>query len=164
MSWSNRRSLLVLLAAAPLAACGFTPAYGPNGPAKALRGRISYQEPTDPNAFELVKQLEVQFGRPEAPTHALRYTLTIGAQAGGYTTVNAITRYVLNGSAVWSLDNIATTQRVAGGTATGFTSWSAAGTTISTQVASDDAVRRLMVILADQMATQILAASVDMTP
>ena len=74
------------------------------------------------------------------------------------------TRYVLNGGVVWSLDEIASGQRVAGGTATGFTSWSAAGTTISTQVASDDATRRLMVILADQMATQILAASVDMTP
>ena len=104
--------MLALLAAAPLAACGFTPAYGPNGPAKALRGRISYQEPTDPNAFELVKQLEVQFGRPEAPTYALRYGLTVSAQAGGYTTANAITRYVLNGSVVWSLDDIASTHGV----------------------------------------------------
>jgi LPS-assembly lipoprotein len=164
MSWSNRRSLLALLAAAPLAACGFTPAYSPNGPAKALRGRISYQAPTDPNSFELVKQLEVQFGRPEAATHSLRYSLTVGAQAGGFTTANTITRYVLNGSAVWSLDEIATGQRTTGGTATGFTSWSAAGTTISTQVASDDATRRLMVILADQIATQLLAATVDMAP
>lgn len=164
MSWSDRRSVLALLAAIPVAACGFAPAYGPNGPTRALRGRIAYQEPTDPNAFELVKQLEVQFGRPEAATHRLTYTLSVSAQAGGYTTANAITRYVLNGSAVWSLEEIATEQRVAGGTATGFTSWSAAGTTISSQVASDDASRRLMVILADQIGTQILAASVDMAP
>lgn len=164
MSWSDRRQFLRLTAALPLAACGFTPAYGPDGPARALRGRIAFQEPTDPNAFELVKQLEVQLGRTEAATHTLRYTLEVASQSGGYTTTNAITRYVLNGSATWSLDERATDQRVAGGKATGFTSWSAAGTTIADQVASDDAARRLMVILADQIVTQILAASVDLSP
>lgn len=164
MSWSDRRTVLSLLAAAPLAACGFTPAYGPGGAAGKLRGRIAIQEPTDTYAFDLVKQLEAQLGRAEAPTHRLRYSLATAAQSGGYTTANAITRYVLNGNANWSLDDLATGQRVAGGMATGFTSWSASGTTMSGQVASDDAARRLMVILADQIVTQLLAASVDFQP
>lgn len=164
MSLSDRRSVLKLLAAIPLAACGFTPAYGPNGSAKNLRGRIAFQEPKNHNSFELVKQLTVQFGRPEAATHRLTYTVKTSTQSGGYTADNAITRYVLNGNVVWSLEDIAKDQRVAGGTVSSFTSWSAAGTSISGQTAQDDAARRLMVILADQIATQILAASTGLAP
>ena len=56
----NRRSLLILPLA--LAACGFTPAYGPSGPAKHLQGAIHAIDPTDKNGFDLVERIEQNFG------------------------------------------------------------------------------------------------------
>ena len=51
MSSSDRRIFLSLLAALPLAACGFTPAYGPSGPARGLLGRVRVDDP-DGRAYE----------------------------------------------------------------------------------------------------------------
>ncbi len=58
MSSSDRRTVLTLLAALPVAACGFVPAYGPNGPAKALMGRVRVDDPGDKRSFDLVARLE----------------------------------------------------------------------------------------------------------
>ena len=48
MSSFNRRSILILPLA--LAACGFAPVYGPNGPARGLQGKIRVADPADKNA------------------------------------------------------------------------------------------------------------------
>lgn len=165
MSSSDRRSVLQLLAGVPLlAACGFTPAYGPQGIATKLRGRVEYEEPKSGPAFNLVKQFTVHFGRPEAATHRLNYSISTSTQSGGFSSGNAITRYLLNGSVTWSLEDLASQERVAGGTVSSFTSWSAAGSTISGLSAQEDAEDRLMIILADQIADQILAQFSGLKP
>jgi len=46
----------------------------------------------------------------------------------------------------------------------GFTSWSATGTTISGLAAQEDAARRLMVILGDQIITRLIAAAPKLNP
>jgi LPS-assembly lipoprotein len=166
MSSFNRRTLLTLPLALPavLAACGFTPAYGPAGPAQGLQGRIRAADPGDKNGFDFVTAIEARFGRSKEPHYALAYTITTEAVGVGFATNTTITRYNLTGRVDWSLTDTESDTRIAGGTAENFTSWSATSATVAAVAAEQDAAKRLMVILADQIAAEILAASVRFTP
>ncbi len=157
MSSCNRRTLLLLPLA--LAACGFSPAYGPKGAAQGLQGAIRAADPADKNSYDFVAAFEARFGRTKAARYALAYTITTETVGAGYTTSNVITRYNLRGRIDWSLTELATDTRLAGGTAENFTSWSATGSTVAGIAAEEDAAERLMTVLADQIATQIIAAS-----
>ncbi|NBE07168.1 LPS assembly lipoprotein LptE [Paragemmobacter ruber] len=165
MSWSDQHSLpgrrlfLMGLAALPLAACGFTPAYGPGGGAGALRGRVAVQAPVTKADFDFVARLESRLGRGEAPAYDLGYAISATRQSGGITADNETTRYTLRGTATWTLTDRATATRVAGGEVSAFTSWSATGTTVAGLSAEDDAARRLSVMLADQVMIRLLAAA-----
>lgn len=159
MSLSDRRTFLGLIAALPLAACGFAPAYGPQGGATALRGRISVQAPASREDFEFVSRVESRLGRAQAAAYDLTYTLAATRESGGVTATNVTTRYTLKGTATYSLTERATGTRVTGGTVRGFTSWSATGTTVAGLAAEDDAARRLSVLLADQVITRLVAAA-----
>jgi LPS-assembly lipoprotein len=166
MSSFNRRTLLTLPLALPavLAACGFTPAYGPSGPAQGLQGRIRAADPGDKNGFDFVTAIEARFGRSKDPRYALAYTITTEAVGVGFATDTTITRYNLTGRVDWSLTDTESDTRIAGGTAENFTSWSATSATVAAVAAEQDAAKRLMVILADQIAAEVLAASVPFTP
>lgn len=142
-----------------LAACGFTPAYGPNGPATGLQGTIRVADPTDKNAFDLVAGIEAHFGRPQTVRYDLAYTIATESIGTGITTDNATTRYNLRGVVDWSLTERSSGNRLAGGTVESFTAWSATSTTVAGLSAEEDAARRLMVILADQIAARLLATS-----
>lgn len=159
MSLSDRRLFLLGLAALPLSACGFTPAYGPGGGAGALRGRVAVQAPATKSDFDFVARLETRLGRAEAPAYDLGYAISATRQSGGITSDNETTRYTLHGTATWTLTERATSTRVAGGDVTAFTSWSATGTTVAGLAAEDDAARRLSVMLADQVMIRLLAAA-----
>jgi LPS-assembly lipoprotein len=167
MSSFNRRTLLTLPLALPavLAACGFTPAYGPAGPAQGLQGRIRAADPGDKNGFDFVTAIEARFGRSKDPRYGLAYTITTEAVGVGFVaTDTTITRYNLTGRVDWSLTDTESDTRIAGGTAENFTSWSATSATVAAVAAEQDAAKRLMVILADQITAEILAASVRFTP
>lgn len=157
MSSCNRRTFFLLLAA-PLAACGFTPAYAPAGPAASLQGAIRIAAPSDKNGFDLVERLEERLGRPQAPRFALAHTITTAAIGVGITPENAITRYHLTGAVDWTLSNAAGS-RIAGGRVENFTAYSATGSTVAGLAAEEDAAFRLMRILADQIVTRLLATS-----
>ena len=122
MSSSDRRNFLFLMAALPVAACGFAPAYGPGGAASGLQGRIRVDDPSDKNGFDLVERLEERLGRPEAPRYALSYSITTTAIGVGITPENAITRYNLTGAVDWGLTDTATGTRLTGGRVNSFTS------------------------------------------
>ena len=64
MSSFNRRTLILMPLA--LAACGFTPAYGPKGPAQSLRGKLRATDPSDKLSFDFVTAVEARFGRATA--------------------------------------------------------------------------------------------------
>lgn len=142
-----------------LAACGFQPAYGPSGPAKGLQGRIRVDDPGNKNGFDLVQRLEEQLGRPDAPAYDLSYSINTRTTGVGITAENATTRYHLNGTVVWSLTSRAGGQRVAGGSVSNFTAFSATGSTVAGLTSETDASLRLMRMLADQIVTHLLAAS-----
>ena len=147
-----------------LAACGFAPAYGPKGPAQGLQGHIRPAAPKDKNSFDFVTAVQARFGRTEVARYGLAYTITTESVGVGYATDTSITRYNLKGRVDWSLTELASGSRIAGGSEENFTSWSASSATVAALSAEEDAAERLMVILADQMALQIIAASARFAP
>ena len=159
MSWSDRRSVLALLLAAPLAACGFAPAYGPGGAASALRGAVDLAVPEDRDGFDFATRLEDRLGRAATPRFRLTWTLDSTPVGAGITPTGAITRYTLKGRARFVLTAAADGRTVTSGTVESFTSWATSGSTVATLTAEQDARRRLMVILADQVVARLIAAA-----
>lgn len=153
----TRRGLL--LAPLLLAACGFTPAYGPGGGATRLTGAVRVQDPTDKNGFDLVERLEERLGRPEAARYDLAYTITTESVGVGITSDNTTTRYNLKGVINYSLTQQATGARVTGGRVQSFTAYSATGSTVAQLAAEEDAAYRLMRILADQIVARLIGAA-----
>ena len=157
MSSYNRRFVLVLPLA--LAACGFTPAYGPGGTATQLVETVRVADPRDKNSFDLVERLEERLGRPENHRFNLAYTIKTEAVGVGITTENEITRFNLTGTVDYTLTDKASGTRLTGGRVQGFTAYSATGSTVAGLAAEEDAAFRLMRILADQIVARLIAAS-----
>jgi LPS-assembly lipoprotein len=156
MSLLSRRALICLM---PLAACGFTPAFGPN----AMTGKVAAKTPTTRNDFELVKQLELRLGRPDAGAYGLNYTITTETVSLGFTTSGDITRYNLLGTVDWTLTDPISSAVLDKGQAKNFTAWSATGSTAAAQTVEADASRRLMRILADQIVTRLTVFGAKIT-
>lgn len=157
MSLPDRRTVLTLLAALPLAGCGFTPAYAPGAAGDRLRGRIAVQAPATRNDFALVSRLEIRLGKPESPAYDLGYSVTVNLVSGGISPANETTRYTLKGAATFTLTDRSTGTRIAGGVVRNFTSWSATGSTVAGIAADEAASARLMQILADDIVTRLIA-------
>lgn len=153
----SRRFLI--LAPLALAACGFTPAYAPDGPATALRGAVRVQDPSDKNGFDLVERLEERLGRPENVLYDLTFTITTEVVGVGITTENEISRYNLKGVVDYALTERATGTRVSDGRVQNFTAYSATGSTVAGLAAEEDAALRLMRILADQIVARLVAVT-----
>ena len=154
MSLFDRRTLLLMLPAA-LAACGFTPVYAPGGSADRLRGRVEVAAPESVDAFYLVQSLEGQLGRAALPEFRLSLTLSTQSQGQAITASNETTRYSLVGRVDYALTRIDGDEEVASGSVDNFTGYSATGSTVDTLAAERDARERLMLILAEQITTQL---------
>ena len=148
---------LIAVAALALAGCAMTPAFGPGGAGTTLHGRVQLREPSDIDGFALNRRLEERLGPEQAAAYALDYRLNTASVAQGITPDEVTTRYSLNGTADFALTDIASGQVVTQGRVSSFTSYSAIGTTIATLTAERDAHERLMVMLADQIVTRLLA-------
>lgn len=159
MSSSDRRSILALLAAGALAACGFEPAYAPGGPAAGLLGQVTVDAPEDKDAFDFVARLEDRLGRTRTPAYRLSYRITTRTQDQAIAPDNTINRYQLLGSVDFSLHDLASGSVLTSGSASSFTAYSAFGTSVATAASEADAQRRLMRILADQVVTRLIATS-----
>ncbi|MEM5477261.1 LPS assembly lipoprotein LptE [Pacificibacter sp. AS14] len=151
----NRRSFL--LSAVALAGCGFTPAYGPNGTASALRGKIRVESLNTREGFTLAHDLEDIFAQASDEQYVLSFTIETDEDGLGINTDQEITRYHVTGAAKYTLVRTTDGQTVASGEARNFTAYSATGSTVSSVTATRDAYDRLMSILADQIAAQIYA-------
>lgn len=162
--WLRKLLPLGTLAALALAACSMTPAYGPGGTGTALQGQVALAEPGDVDSFALNRRLSDRLGPVEAAKWKLDYRLTTAAVAQGITPDDVTTRYSLNGTVDFALTDIATGAAVTQGRVSSFTSYSATGTTIATLSAERDAHERLMVMLADQIVTRLLATGPKPTP
>ena len=141
-----------------LTGCGFQPLYGPGGGADALRGQIAIEAPQTQDSYFVVRALEARLGRPEAETYRLSLDLEITERPAAFTPDRQITRFTLDGSARWRLFDAEGTL-MASGEVESFTAYSATGTTAATLAGEADARRRLARILADLIATELLATA-----
>ncbi|MDE0521235.1 MAG: LPS assembly lipoprotein LptE [Boseongicola sp.] len=145
----------MILSLATLAGCGFAPIHGPGGPARSLRGRIAVLAPADEEGSALVRRLEDRLGTPQEADLVLAAKIRIGETAVGFLSGGEISRFNVEGQVDWQLAD-STGAAVLTGRERGFTSYAATSTTVATTSARRDARRRLMVILADHIATNIL--------
>ncbi|MFV0359543.1 LPS assembly lipoprotein LptE [Tropicimonas sp.] len=158
MWWSDRRFVLCGLAALALAGCGFTPAYAPGGVGSRLQGRILPDEPQTVQAFAFANQLENRLGRAADAPYALSYDIDLDDQGLAITSDQETLRYHLSGVVDYRVSDRATGEVLTTGQAQTFAAYSAIGTTVATRAAERDAEKRLMVMLADQVVTQLLAS------
>ena len=158
MSWSRRRLVASALWASLLAGCGFAPVYGPGGGARALRGAVRVDDPDTEFGFDFVTHFEERMGVPEAPRYALAWALDVDERELAIDDENTITRFTLEGRLDWTLTATGGEVPVLTGRESGFTSYSATGSTISTLESQQDAEQRLAVILADAVVARLLAS------
>jgi LPS-assembly lipoprotein len=171
--WLSRRTFgLLALAAVTLAGCGYTPAYGPSGTARQLRVQVRMDAPNNRNEFDLVKQLELRLGKAKAPKYRLAYKIATTRDGVGVTPSQEIVRYNVFGKVRYTLTDIASGKVLTSGSTDTFTGYSVGSVntaatppdtsaTISTLAAERDAFARLMVALADQIVTRLIATSPD---
>ncbi len=157
----SRRGMIALVGALALSACGFTPVFGPGGQAEGLRGEILVADPGDRKAFVFVARMEDRLGLPEAAPYLLDYTISVREDGVGITTERATTRYNVLGRIDYTLKDRVTDAELAKGKVENFTGYSATGSIIGEISATEDAYERLMVILADQLVTELIATAPD---
>ncbi len=159
--WSSdltRRSALAGFLAT--SACGFRPAFGPNGAAD-LHGRVALGEADTENEFELAGQLRKRLGPASSPDWTLTFKVTTTSQS--FDGIDA-TRFQLAGEAEYSLEPLKAGLSKITGRVSGFAAYTQADTSaaltalvLSNRAAERDAMKRLMAILADRMLTAITA-------
>ena len=154
----KRAPVLALAACLVVTACGFTPVYGPGGAAEGLRGRIAVAAPADEEGFALVRRLEKRLGQPRASDLTLTADIRIDEESLGFLPDGEISRFSVEGRVDWQIAD-ETGTIVAKGSEGSFTSYSATSTTVATRFAQRDARRRLMVILADRITTDLFTRS-----
>lgn len=152
-----------MLMAFMLSACGFAPAYGPGGSADTITGNIRLTEPQTRQDYLLSQQVERRLGRAENGDYQLNVTVGTTQDRIAVTASNVTRRFDLTGTADYVLTGPGGAI-VTKGTVSSFTGYSATGSTVATTAARTDAQARLMVILADQIVTRLIAAAPDQTP
>lgn len=155
MSSFDRRSLI--LAPLALAACGFQPVYGPDGAGSRLYGRIKTEVPANQESYLLTRELQQRLGRAQIADYRLQTSPRVSQEGQAVTATGEVTRFSIVGTAEFTLTALSDDSVVAQGMVENFTGYSATGTTIETLAAEEDALERLMSILADQITAQIYA-------
>ena len=155
--WLHRRQTLFALSALFAgAACGFTPAYGPQGGASALQDNMRVAAPERRDGFLISQRLEDRFGRNDGGRYVLTVTPTIQRQGLATSVEGTTNRFQVTGRADYVLRDRTSDTVVRRGRVTDFTGFSATGSTVATLAAERDATARLMVILADQIVDRLV--------
>ncbi|MAM25429.1 MAG: hypothetical protein CML55_08620 [Rhodobacteraceae bacterium] len=159
MSLPDRRAILLLPLA--FAACGFQPVYGPGGNGMALQNRVLVDDPENRFDYILTRELETRLGRARSPSYGLALTTIVTEEGLNIDTTGNIKRYDLIGAVDYVLRDLSDGRAVVTGRVENFTGYSTTGTTVATLAAEQDAQKRLMVILADQIVTRLYAADLS---
>lgn len=137
-----------------LAACGFSPAYGPQGSGQEIRQNIAVRPAVSRVEFEFASRVEARLGRAGTPDYELNYYLSslgVGSDA-------ASTRLVYKGMVTWTLTDIASQARVAGGQIRGTVARSTTASSVASFAAEGDVERRMATLLADKLILHLLAS------
>jgi LPS-assembly lipoprotein len=163
MSSSDRRKFLALVGVLPLAACGFTPVYGPAGTGGTVRGRVAFAEPDHALAFDLVSRLEDRIGRTEEGAYLLDYAIRTSRSSLAISETEDINRINITGTVDFTVTHAATGAVVQRDEVSTFSGYATSGSPVATAAARRDAEQRLMVALADQIVARLLAGADDWT-
>lgn len=157
MSCSRHTRRGLLLGALALGACGFRPAYGPDG-AGRFRHATAITTPATPEGYRLLARLEDRLGPAREARWYLDVTLDISESRASYGEDDSIGRATLLGDATWRLTDGADGPLVGEGRARGFTGYdSGLVNTVALRADARDAQERLAVMMADAVVTQMLA-------
>lgn len=159
--WSPDRRLF-LLGLGALAACGFTPAYGPQGGGGKLLGAVALPDPDSRDEYDFNLRFEERMGRGTGPFALLR-GISVNSTGLGSLSDGQTTRYQLTGRATYALTRVGGSEPLISGHTDAFTGYSATGSSASRQASERDAHRRLMILLADQVIDRLLIDA-DMLP
>lgn len=161
MSCCKRRQFLAGLFALPIAAsgCGFTPLYSDNQPASRLFGRIEIDPPEGKFGFDLRDRLVTRLGNASAPQYVLKITTEVDSDGRAIRSDSSITRVNLQGEAKFSITPIGANRAVFVENVRTFTAYSTTASPFATQVAAEDAGRRLARALADQIVLRLSATA-----
>ncbi|MCF6329897.1 MAG: LPS assembly lipoprotein LptE [Henriciella sp.] len=111
--------------------------------------------PETVDSYLLVQNREDRLGRASQPDYKLALALAIREQGQAVTAENETTRYSLVGRVDYKLIDITSDEVISEGSVDNFTGYSATGSTLETLASERDARERLMIILADQLTTQL---------
>ena len=164
MWWSDRRRVLLGLAALPLVGCGFTPALAPGAAAGALRGRIRADSPRDEPGLAFLTRFEERMGAPEAAEWRLVWSLSIATERRGLVAGLGDSRGQMVGRLGWTLRPEGGGAPVASGRAERFAGYSRSTTPLAIRSAAEDARRRVAEMLAEAVASELIATAADWAP
>ncbi|MBW7920493.1 MAG: hypothetical protein H3C51_00135 [Rubellimicrobium sp.] len=157
MWWSRPTRRGLLGAGLALAGCGFVPAMGEGG-AGRFRGATAITAPATVDGYRLLARIEDRLGRADAARWHLTVTLDTDESSAAYGADGSIGRATVTGQAGWRLTEGADGPLVGEGRARAFAGYdSGLSNTVALRAAAIDAHERLMVQLADQIVTQMLA-------
>lgn len=151
--------LLALSALLAGSACGFTPAFGPEGGASVLQDNLRVVAPDRRDGFLIAQRLEDRFGRNDGGRYVLTVTPTIQRQGLATSVEGTTNRFQVTGVADFALRDTQNDTVVRQGRVSDFTGFSATGSTVATLAAERDATARLMVILADQIVDRLVISA-----
>lgn len=149
----SRRAALAGLAAT-VAGCGFRPLHGGAG-SSALKGKVQITVPRSVGGYRMAEQLEYLLGPATQEIYALTAEMDVSEETSIITNNQETQRFSLIGESRWRLIRLGDDAELASGTARSVASFSASGTTVSTETARRDALDRLSVMLADRIVDQI---------
>ncbi len=141
--------LLLLTLVFCLSACGFTPVYAPGSQVGAALSDIQLEAPQNEQSYLFAREMEDRIGRATNASKLLRYTVTIRGE--GIESDTERRRFV--GAATYQLIDKQTLAVVEEGAVDTFTGYSVSDGLFIT--ARQDAIKRLIVILADQMTREL---------
>ena len=157
MSLFNRRTLLMSLSALPLAACNFTPVYGPGGSGEIITDQIRVDDPETRLEFELVARLEDRIGT--GARYTLSYEIERSTRDLAIDDDEVINRINLVGTLSFTVREAGSGLAVQTGEVATFTSYATTESPVATESARRDAEDRLAVALADQVITRLIAGA-----
>jgi len=161
--WLSKRQALTLTIAAALSGCGFAPAYGPSGTAGKLQSQITVDAPENRDQQLLVQELENRLGRTSTGRYQLHYDLSYDEARMAVTADNTTTRFNIVGTVAYALRDSGSQEILSTGTVSSFTGYSTTSSTVATLASERDARKRLAVILADKIVTQLIASAPEMS-
>jgi LPS-assembly lipoprotein len=156
MSLPSRR--FVLLAPLALAACGFSPVYGPGGNGGKLQNRVLIDPPGNQDSYILVRELEQRLGRGDDPAFALSMNIRTSSARLAIDREGDTGRFNRIASVDYSLRRLDDGQIVTSGLVENFVGYSGTGTTVETLAGEQDSQKRLMIAIADQIVARLYAA------